>query len=171
MKASFAFNHDKAVELCKEYSDKPEVLEELIKEWGDDFIIEGGTQVIPSSFSKDLKCLVYYVTINGFTFPFHGSHHDTMIVSGANIDHYDSNRWKQIQKNKIERKKIRDSIMYSLLCCIKSDLYILNEEPEDIGMNPDSIKDMARWNELKEYARNLSQALKLTSEQMESLPQ
>jgi hypothetical protein len=170
MKASFTFDHNKAVELCKKYSDKPEVLEKLIEKWENDFVVEGGTQVMPSTFSKDLKCLSYHVTIKGFSFPFHGSHHDAMIVSGQNVDGRDTDYWKQVRKNKVEREKIRDSVMYSILCSIKSDLYILNEEPEDIGMNPDSIKDMARWNELKEHARKLSQALKLTSEEMESLP-
>jgi len=171
MKASFTFDKTKAIELCKEYSDNPEVLEKLIEKWGDDFSVAGGNQVIPSTFSKDLKCLSYHVIINGFSFPFHGSHHDAMIVSDQNLDKWNNDFWKQVRKNKAEKKKVRDSVMYSILCSIKSDLYILNEEPEDIGMNPDSIKDMAQWNEMREFAKKLSRALNLTSEEIDSLPQ
>jgi len=168
MKTTFEYDHEKAVALCCEYSDAPEILQALIARLK---ITVGPSTVIPSPWSPDHKALHMMVTVEGLTFPYHGSHNDAQTM-GTDLR---SMGWNHEEKKRIEairtkRKDFRDGLLYSLLCCIKSDLYTLHEDPEDLGMNSDSIKDMANWNECKEHARKLQTALRLTPEERDSLP-
>jgi len=160
MTTTFKYDYEKAVELCCEYSDDPETLRKLIERLK---IKVGPSTVIPSPWNDDLKVLRMIVTVEGYTFPYHGSHNDAMAFHQVQPDWGD----RQIAK---QRKEFRNGLLYSILCCVGSDLHTLYEDPEDFGMNSDSIKDMAKWNEIKEHTRKLSSALKLTSEEMESLP-
>lgn len=162
MKTPFEYDHDKALELCKQYSDNPSLLEKVIEKIK---ITVGAMTVIPSPWRHDYKALHMFVTVNDFTFPFHASHNDAQAMEGITWQNF-KNKEKVIKA----RKDFKNGLLYSLLCCIKSDLSLMYSEPEDLGLDSDSISDMAGWNESKEHARKLSQALRLTSEELESLP-
>lgn len=158
MKTNFKFNQEKAIKLCKEYSEDFETLKKLIERI-DIYIRYIG--IIQSPWDKGMKAVKYEVTVCGFTFPFYGSHNDAEILSMTGQD---------VFKNTKKRSEIRNSVLYSVLCCIGSDYALTDSEPEDLGMDSDSIKDMAKWNEIKEHSRKLNQALKLTQDELESLP-
>lgn len=162
MKTPFEYDHTAAIALCKQYSDNPELLEKVIQKLE---ISVGPSTVIPSPWQGKYKALHMLVTVNGLTFPYHGSHNDAQLFEHKLLPY--GKEWRTIAK---KRKDFRNGLLYSLLCCIKSDFYILYCDPEEMGFNPDSIKDMAKWNEIKEHARKLSQVLKLSSEEIDALP-
>jgi len=171
MKTIFEYDHAAAVEKACEYSEAPETLRALITRLK---IEVGPHTVIPSPWNdspRPLKALHMLVTVEGFTFPYYGSHNnaETMGASIASLG------WTQQENRKKEkvikaRKDFKTGLLYSLLCCIRVDYSATNEDPEDMGFNRDSIKDMAKWNEIREHARKLQSALRLTREELESLP-
>jgi len=162
MNAPFEYDYQAAVDLCKEYSDNPELLESVIKKLKIDV---GPLTIVPSPFQENLKALQMRVVVNGISFCFNASHNDAMlrkkIISGD---------WRERTKFKREWEKFRNGLLYSLLCCIKSDITAAWNDPEELGINPDSIKDMAEWNRIKEHSKKLFQGLKLTQEEIDSLP-
>lgn len=155
MKTNFKYDETKALSICEEYSEDFDTLLKLIERLKIEINQVG---IIPSPWNDDLKALLYMVTVGGLTFKFYGSHADAV----ANNE-----KWP----NRDKRIRLRNNqVLYSVLCCIRSDYYTLYEDPEDIGLDPDSIKDMAKWNEIKEHARKLQKHLKLTDKELESLP-
>jgi hypothetical protein len=105
------------------------------------------------------------VTVEGYSFPFHASHKDAELFG---LSHPPFG--KEARQLADGRKKFRDGLLYSILCCIACDISAAYGDPEDMGFNPDSIKDVAAWNELKDHARKLSQACRFTQEELASLP-
>lgn len=173
--ADFLFNADAAIAQCEEYSERPETLRGMIE--SERLKVHASiVGVIPSPWNDGdlrLKALQYTITLNGYTFPFYGSHNDATIYARG---------WRDIHTNRIsaqknyaitkrEKLKLRDGWLYSVLACIGSDLYCAECDPEDIGLDSDSIKDMAKWNEIKEHSHKLRQALRLSSHEMGALPQ
>jgi hypothetical protein len=171
MKTTFEYDHAAAVEKCCGYSSDPETLRALIARLK---IEVGPHTVIPSPWNdspRPLKALHMLATVEGFTFPYYGSHNDAETV-GADIASLGWNPQEKLKKGEIikARKDFRDGLLYSLLCCIGCDYSTTYSDPEDMGFDRDSIKDMAKWNEIREHARKLQAALKLTREELESLP-
>lgn len=162
MKAPFEYDYAAAIALCKQYSDNPELLEKVIQKLE---ISVGPSTVIPSPWQDKYKALHMIVTVNGFVFPYHGSHNDAQLFD-QKVAPFEKGFKKTIEA----RKNFRNGLLYSLLCWIKTDLYAINSDPEDFGFNEDSIKDIAKWNEIREHARKLSQVLKLSSEEIDALP-
>lgn len=161
--APFKYDNESAIDLCLKYSEDPDTLLSLI----DRIKVEvtGGT-VIPSPWNNDgrkLESLQFYVTVCGYSFPYYGSHNDAQAWK-AETD------YRKIAKQAKERKSVKNGLLYSVLTCIACDLDLVYSEPEDIGFTPDSIKDMAKWNECKEHARKLQSALKLTNKERDALP-
>jgi hypothetical protein len=158
MKAPFEYNHPAAVDLCCQYSESPETLRTLIERIN---IEVGSPTVVPSPWRGDrqLNALHMLVTVNGYTFPYYGSHNDAKAFTGD----FTLSRMR-------DRKRFYNDLLYSLLCCIGFEYSAALGDMEDMGMNPDSIKDVAKWNEIKEHARKLRSALRLTSEEWASLP-
>lgn len=172
MKTTFEYDHAAAVSKACEYSEAPETLRALIARLK---IEVGPHTVIPSPWNDDtrrpLKALHMLVTVEGFTFPHYGSHNDAETM-GANISYLG---WNPQEKQKKEgivkaRKDFKTGLLYSLLCCIGADYSATYSDPEDMGFDRDSIKDMAKFNEILERARKLQSALRLTREELESLP-
>lgn len=170
MNTNFKFDEQKAIDLCKEYSNSPDLLEKLIEKLDKNLtILRQNITTSPwqNNSNKKMLCVPYSVTVFDYSFTFYGSHHDAEILQTNNMD-WD---WKLRHTVKKERTKINDSVLYSVLCCICSDISVLHCDPEDLGWNSDSIKDMAKWNEAREHARKLQQALKLTNDELYCLPQ
>jgi len=163
MKTTFNYDYEAAKELCFEYSDDKKTLGKLIKRLN---ICVGPPTVIPSPWNEDLKALHMIVTIGKLSFAYHGSHVDAMTQTPA-VDRWDRS---DIRKRKKASKAFKDGLLYSILCSIRSDYYILYEDMEDLGYNPDSIKDVANWNKAKEHAQKLRSELNLTEEELQSLP-
>jgi hypothetical protein len=162
IKANFKFDEAKAVELCLEYSDAPETLKSVLEKIELE-VNRVGVRTSPWGDRK-LNCLEYRVILNGFEFPFYGSHNDAEAFS-------DDILWNKRRSTVLRRRrKVNNGVMYSVISCVQSEIGCLHLEPEDIGMDSDSIKDVAKWSEMKEHARALSQALRLSSEELESLP-
>lgn len=172
MKTMFEYDHAAAVAKACEYSESPDTLRALIARLK---IEVGPHTAIPSPWNEDarrpLRALHMLVTVEGFTFPYYGSHIDaeTMGASVASLG------WNPQEKRKKEeiakaRKDFREGLLYSLLCCIGGDYSATYSDPEEMGLDRDSIKDMAKWNEICEHARKLQAALRLTREELESLP-
>jgi hypothetical protein len=166
MKTTFEYDYEAAVALACKYSDHPETLKALIAR----LQIEIGPQtVIPSPWCKDsarpLNALHMLVTINAFTFPYYGSHSAAEAFTAASVFHDRQSREKALAA----RSKFKIGLLHFLLCSIRCD-YRADESPEEIGLNPDSIKDMANFNEIREHVRKLRAALRLTSKELESLP-
>lgn len=159
---------DAAIALCLKYSEDPATLTTLIERLN---ITATAPTVIPSPWAEGLQALHYRVTVEGYAFSFHGSHADaqTMQLPSHNGDFA---RYRtRLREHRLAKQKATEGLLYSLLCCISGDLATLHSDPEELGYNPDSIKDMANWNTAKEHARKLSQALKLTHAELASLPQ
>jgi hypothetical protein len=166
MKANFDYNYDTALALCLQYSDEPETLKALLTSGKINITVARGP-VIPSPWNdtrRKLNCVLYHVTVNGYGFPFYGSHADAETLTSRG-NHQDS---KELSK---KRRKINDAFLYSILCCMKLDSQLYGYEPEDFGYSSDSIKDMAKWNEAKAHAHKLCAALGLTNDEVNSLPQ
>jgi hypothetical protein len=170
MKTPFEYDHAAAVAKCCEYSNDPDTLRKLI----DRINVEvGPATVIPSPWNDDarrpLKALHMIVTVEGYSFPYYGSHMDAEAFAGRidpTKDHH-----KAVAASMKARKDFKTSLMYSLLCCIGCDYSATYSDPEDMGFDRDSIKDMSKWNDIREHARKLQAALRLTREELESLPQ
>jgi len=165
MKTTFEYDYEAAVALACKYSDHPETLKALIAR----LQIEIGPQtVIPSPWCKGsvrpLNALHMLVTVSGFTFPYYGSHSDAEAFT-ASVFHDRQSREKALAA----RSKFKIGLLHSLLCSTRCE-YFADESPEEIGLNPDSIKDMAKFNEIREHVRKLRAALRLTSKELESLP-
>lgn len=139
-----------AKKLCLKYSDAPTIFEAVLDRLRIEFTLFG---VIPSTWNRDFLSVLYRVAVNEYVFDFHSSHHHA--VSLRNRD-----------KKKSQEHKI--GMLYSVLCSIRSDYCI--SDPEEIGMNPDSIRDMALWNEIQDHSRKLQRALRLSSDELNSLP-
>ena len=166
MKANFDYNYDTALSLCLQYSDEPETLKALLTSGKINVTVTRGP-VIPSPWNdtrRKLNCVLYHVTVNGYGFPFYGSHADAETLTSRG-NHRDS---KELSK---KRRKMNDAFLYSILCCMKLDSQLYGYEPEDFGYSSDSIKDMAKWNEGKAHAHKLCAALGLTNDEVNSLPQ
>lgn len=172
MKTTFKYDHAPAVTHACEYSQDPETLRALIARLN---IEVGPYTVIPSPWNEDprrpLKALHMLVTVEGYTFPYYGSHKDAETM-GASIAQLGWNPQEKREKDSIikARKDFKNGLLYSLLCCIGSDYSATYSDPDDLGFDRDSIKDMAKWNEIREHARKLQAALRLTPEELESLP-
>ena len=172
MKTTFTYDYEAAVSRACEYSEDPETLRKLIARLE---IEVGPHTVIPSPWNGDnrrpLKALHMLVTVNGYTFSYYGSHYDAEAM-GTNITTLGWNPQEKRKKDAIvkARKDFRNGLLYLLLSCVRCDCDILHEESEDLGFNSDSIKDMAKWNEIREHARKLQSAIKLSQEELESLP-
>lgn len=170
MNTNFKYDHQKAINLCKEYSENPDLLEKLIEKWGKNLtIIRRNVTRSPwqNNLNKKMLCVPYDVTLFDYSFTFYGSHRDAEVLKPNRTDW----NWKLRHIAKRECAKINYSVLYSILSCISSDISVLHCEPEDLGWNSDSIKDMAKWNEAKEHARKLQQVLKLTNDELNCLPQ
>jgi len=169
MKAPFEYDHPAAVALCKQYSDDPETLETLVSRLK---ISVGPHTVMPSPWNdnpaRPLLALHMIVTVNGYSFPYHASHNDAELFSPRLIGR--EIRGNDGRKIIAGRKKFRDGLLYSILCCVACDISAANGDIDDMGFNPDSIKDVAAWNELKDHARKLSQACRFTTKELASLP-
>jgi hypothetical protein len=167
MKTPFEYDHAAAVSKACEYSEAPDTLRALIAR----LTIEVGPHtVIPSPWNdspRPLKALHMFITVEDYTFPYYGSHNDAEAFGGETLGHNPKATKTRIQA----RKDFKTGLLYSLLCCIGCDYSATYSDPEDMGFNRDSIKDMAKWNEIQEHARKLQAALKLTREELESLPQ
>lgn len=172
MKTTFEYDHAAAVEKACEYSENPETLRALIARLK---IEVGPHTVIPSPWNGDarrpLKALHMLITVEGFTFPYYGSHNDAETM-GANVSALGGSRKekKTLAALLKARKEFKTGLLYSLLYCIGADYSATYSDPEDMGFDRDSIKDMAKWNEIREHARKLQAALHLTPEELESLP-
>ena len=164
MKTTFHYDQEAALSLALKYSDAPDTLRALISRLQ---ITVGAPSVILSPWSDSkhqLKALQMWVEINGYGFPYYGSHNDA--EAHAPLAFFDG----AAKRERAEKlKAFRDGLLYSLLCSVRCDYYADND-PEEIGLNPDSIKDMAKFNEIREHTRNLRAALKLTAEELNSLP-
>lgn len=168
MKTNFSYDYEKALSLCCQYSENPDKLKSLLA-CGRLKIEANRGPVMPSPFNdsgRKLNALFYQVTVNGYGFPFYGSHND----AGAFSQHTPFTGFKDAKKIAEKRRTVNDGFLYSILCCIKSDLTCFEYDPEDLGYDPDSIRDMAKWNEGKEHSRKLRAALGLTAEEVEALP-
>ncbi len=159
---NFPHNKAKALDLCKEYSSDPSILESLLDRLN---IKVQRLRVIPGKWDKKLKSLLYSVTVEGFTFNYYGSHHDAELIESIQDP-----ECRQRRCNVRKLKNMNDGVLYDILCSIGCDYSICESDPEDLGMNPDSIKDMASWNEIKEHSKQLRSALKLSDAEVESLP-
>jgi len=171
MKIPFEYDHEAAVAKCCEYSDNPEALKKLIARLS---IEVGPYTVIPSPWNdspRPLKALHMLVTVEGFTFPYYGCHNDAETM-GTDLSRLGWNNDEKKRKDQIlkARKDFKNNLLYSLLCCISCDYSATCGDLEDMGFNRDSIKDMAKWNEILDHARKLQNALRLTREELESLP-
>jgi hypothetical protein len=166
MKAPFEYDHAAAVALCKKYSSDPGTLDALLARLN---ISVGPHTVIPSPWNgspaRPLLALHMVITMEGYGFPFHASHNDAELFNLSQ-----SPFGKEARRIAAERKKFRDGLLYSILCCVACDISAAYGDPEDMGFNHDSIKDMAAWNELKDHARKLSQACRFTPAELASLP-
>ena len=156
--APFPYDHSAALALCEQSSDDPKTLHKLLDRLD---ISVTDTTVAPSPWKDGLLCWRMIVTVNGHSFPYHGSHHDAQAFDPTTA-HGDG--------MKARRVKARNGLLYSILCCIGADLSVLESDPEDMGMNPDSIADTAKWNEWNAHARKLSKALRLSDAERNSLP-
>jgi len=166
MKTTFSYDTDAATTKACEYSEAPETLRALIARLK---IEVGPNTIVPSPWNESprpLKALHMLVTVEGYTFSYYGSHSDAQAFTGG----LHTSSHTELKAKIAARKDFREGLLYSLLCCIGSDISATQCDPEDMGMNPDSIKDMAKWNEIKEHARKLHAALRLTRDEMESLP-
>jgi hypothetical protein len=161
---SYTFITDESIEKCIEYSSNPELLRAMIPRLS---IKISNPTVVKSKLGneKKLKSLHVDVSVNGYEFDFWGSHNDAVGFGSSQIGD-----WRDMKKTIKTRKEIANGLLYSVLCSVKADYYLDQYDPEDIGMNSDSIKDMAKFNEFKLHARALRSALKLTGEELESLP-
>ena len=147
MKTPFEYDHAAAVSKACEYSSDPETLRALIERLE---ITVGPSTVIPSPWNeaarRPLKALHMLVTVNGYTFPYYGSHNDAEAFEGriGTGDHR-----KALAAALKARKDFKTGLLYSLLCCVGGDYNATHEDPEDpedLGFDRDSIKDMAKWN-------------------------
>ncbi len=167
MKTNFKCDSVKAMALACEYSDAPDLLESLLT--GERLKLEvNQVGIIPSPWDnggRKLNCVMYNVTVNGFTFPFYGSHADSEALT---IDRSARGGMTKMIKS---RNAVRDGVLYSVLCCIRSEAECYEYEPEDLGMNSDSIRDMAKWNEGKAQGRKIRAAIALNESEFNSLPQ
>ena len=174
MKTKFEYNHAAAVELACGYSDNPETLRGLIARLE---IEVGPHAVVPSPWyegtRRQLKALHMLVNVNGYAYPYYGSHAE---AEAMEVDLPYMAGWTPAEKHRrkmakiMARKHFREGLLYSLLADIGGDYSAASGDPEDIGLDRDSIKDMAKWNEICEHARKLQAALRLTREELESLP-
>ena len=148
MKTTFHYDLEAAIAQCCGYSDSPETLKSLIARLD---ISVGAHTVIPSPWNrgiKEMKALHMMVTTNGYSFAYHGSHVDAEAMGSSPVV-----LGAQLRERKRARDAFRNNLLYSILCCVKSDLCVLDESPEDLGYNSDSIVDMAKWNEIKAHAK------------------
>ena len=153
-----------SIDKACEYSDSPELLRKLITE--DRFKLRATrVGVVPSTWHEGHKALQYQVKVGDYSFPFWGSHNDALALEGV------EGPFRPLRKRVLQVKEVNQSVLYSLLCCIRSDYFLGQEEPENLGMDSDSIKDMAKWNEWKEHSKKLRNILRLTDEELEALPQ
>ena len=171
MKTTFEYNHAAAVELACGYSENPETLRGLIARLE---IEVGPHTVVPSPWNKDtqLKALHMLVAVNGYAFAYYGSHAE---AEAMEVDLFcpgltPAEKQRRKMEKIMARKHFREGLLYSLLANIGGDYSAASGDPEDIGLDRDSIKDMAKWNEICEHARKLQAALRLTREELESLP-
>lgn len=161
----YEFDKGKAFELCAEYSDNAELLKELIEDLKLTITYEGVN--LRSNWNPAYMSVCWRVNLNGFEFDFYGSHRDAEIL---NVNPHEM-RNSEKEKNRKERREICNGILYSVLCSVKCDLYLLESEPEDLGFDSDSIKDMAKWNEAIKHAKGLRNALcGVSQEQIDALP-
>jgi hypothetical protein len=169
MKTTSEYAHAVAVNKACEYSSDPDTLRALIARLN---ITVGPPTVIPSPWNdgtrRPLKALHMLVTVEGFTFPYYGSHNDAQAFAGESNTRYMDR--KTIADRIKALKDFKNGLLYSLLCCIGADYSATYSDPEDMGFDRDSIKDMAKWNEIREHARKLQAALRLTPQELESLP-
>jgi hypothetical protein len=161
IKSNFNIDKVKAWEICAEYSEDPDTLFDLVSRLD----IEINKDRIESSpWNRELLCVKHSVTINGFTFPFYGSH--------ADAEAWEAARTRFSTKNRTKLNDVKNHVPYSVLACLRTDYTCDNYHTsmEDLGYNPDSIKDNAKWAEIVEHARSLQSALRLTEEELNSLP-
>lgn len=151
---------ENSIALALQYSDDAPTLAALIARLN---ITASSPVVIPTPWNDGLQALLYVVTVEGYTFNYYGSHNDAQTMKAApNI--------RDTKAHREATKKRVDGLLYSLLCCFSCDLSLLHSDPEDLGFDSDSIKEMAKYNEAKEHARKLSAALKLSQAELASLP-
>lgn len=172
MKITLPFEIEIEITIAKacEYSKNPETLRKLLERLE---ISVGHFSVVPSKWDekRKLKALHMVVTVNGYCFDYYGSHNDAETM-GQNLNEL---RWnkdykKEIATLKKRKQDFKESLLYSILCCIGCDYSLYFSEPEEFGMDSDSIKDMAKWNEWKKHSSELRKALRLTNEELQSLP-
>lgn len=161
---------EKQIAKALEYSDAPEVLEGLLKTRLDIKWVRVGAIPSPWAGDEKLKALLYTVTLNGYSFPFYGSHVDAETVRDAAPGH-GSYEFKSLRKRAKAMNDLRDGVLYSLLCCIRSDYTLGFDDMEDLGMDPDSINDVAKWKEWKIHSEQLRKVLPLSDSELNSLPQ
>jgi hypothetical protein len=161
IKSNFNIDKSKAWAICAEYSDDPEALLALINRLE---IEINKIRIESSPWSDGMLCVKHSVTINDFTFPYYGSH--------ADAEAWEAARTRFSTKTRIKLNEVKNSILYSVLACVRNDYMCDNYHTsmDDFGYNPDSIKDNAKWMEIVEHARSLQAALRLTEEELNSLP-
>lgn len=169
-KANFKYNADKAVGLCLEYSDDKETLRKLIDRLS---ISINLVQILERSpWNEGYKAVLYSVEIEGLRFDYYGSHADAEALQREYSWSDARNGKKTLTRRQIQAKKqdVRNGMLYSVLCSIRCDYWLIDEEPEDLGYNRDSIKDMANWNKAIEHCKQLRHYLKLSEKELNSLP-
>lgn len=151
-----------SIAMATSYSDDAPTLAALIDRLN---ITATEPTVIPSPWNPGLQALLYVVTVEEFTFNYYGSHSDAQTM--ATPPYRNPKAWTAHRQ---AAKKRNEDLLYSILTCFSCDLSVVHSDPEDLGFDPDSIKDMAKWNEAKKHALKLSAALKLSQAELASLP-
>lgn len=151
------------------YSDDPVVLRLLL---ADITVTATRIDVVPSpweSQGRRYDALAYAVTVQRsgrvFDYTHFASHVDAQLYKDNAIQRHGglSKLCKALQAHII-------GLPYDILCCIAADYSITDCEPEDMGMSSDSIRDMAKWGEMRAHSKKLQQCLRLTREELASLP-
>ena len=125
MEANFKYDAEKALALCKQYSDSWETLEALIVRLELDAHLVG---VESSQWHDEMLCVRYWITVCGYRFAYFGSHADAKALHPA-----PSKGMPIVSHKDMARKKaVHDRLLHSVLCCIGSDYNTDLNDPEDL---------------------------------------
>ena len=133
-----------------EYSEYPEKLQKWLDSYNTNLSITiVGT--IPSPFSEGHRSLLHTVVLNGYSFPFYGSHNDA-------IDHKKRKEWHAKKPPTLAKA----NTLYNVLCSIRGEYYIpefFDEFCDEFGYDVDSIKSQDTHRDCLKHSRNLRRVL------------
>lgn len=162
------------------YSEKPEELKQLMSEisievkeetfrknetWGDtspritlNVVVTRGKRSIDFNFGMSIRDSLILKANQGQSREEGTELYKVLSPGWKRITIWDAeNAWKKVTKTM--KQSILDDILYSILCCIRSEFYCPRSFKSfcgELGYNDDSIKDKALFERCQEQAERLS---------------